>query len=110
VVDHSPRAISLIQYFRIVHNLPTQRQTLLQQIATSLHLHFPIALDSPLAPSSNLFNQAVDALVTSLRTSPFPIWSVTDPLLHTLRERYYSPIFGRSLEEYRYTVYYHSTQ
>jgi hypothetical protein len=41
---------SVIQYYRIVHNSPAQRQTLLQQIATSLDLHYPIALDSPLAP------------------------------------------------------------
>jgi hypothetical protein len=79
----------------------------------ALDLPFPVASDSsnsPQIPPTHLFDQAVAALVTSLSTPPFPIRNVNDPLLHTLCERYYSPIFGRSIEEYRNAVYYHYTQ
>jgi hypothetical protein len=39
-------------------------------------------------PTPNLFTRAVNELVTPLRVSPFTISNDTDPLLHTLRERY----------------------
>jgi hypothetical protein len=101
---------SVIQYYRLIHNSPDQRQTLLRQITTALDLNYPVELDSPLTPPSTLFDQAVNALVKSLRASPFPIRHENDPLLHTLCERYYSPIFGRSLAEYCDMVYTHYTQ
>jgi hypothetical protein len=99
---------NVINYFRVLHNLTKQRQNLLRLITQLLDLPTsPTAIPIPYEPvhQSTLFDQAVTELVTNIASSPFPIRSETNPLLHTLCERYYSPIFGRSIDEYREEVY-----
>jgi hypothetical protein len=107
---------NVIQYFRVFHNSPAQRGDLLQLVSTLLDFPTePRSIDpgqSPTGPTDidhlqpTLFDQAVLELTTNLRSSPlFPIRNVADPLLHTLCKRYYSPIFGWSIDNYREEVY-----
>jgi hypothetical protein len=108
---------NVIQYFWVVHNSPTQRRDLLQLITHLLDLppteHKRTDTDHSFSgptelghdPTQNLFTRAVNELVTHLRASPFSISNNTDPLLHTLCERYYSPVFGRMIDEYCVEVY-----
>jgi hypothetical protein len=73
-------------------------------------------LTSPIDPSTlqdlslelltpSLFDLAVTATVARLRISSFLIHSVDDPLLVTICERFYSPLFGHSEDEYRTAVH-----
>jgi hypothetical protein len=101
---------NVIQYFQVLHNSQEQRQSLLRFIWELLDL-------SPSPPVSDLtvlqedaflttlFDQAVTTLIEHLLSPPFPLRNIQDPLLHTLCKRYYSPIFGRLLDEYRQEVY-----
>jgi hypothetical protein len=73
-------------------------------------------LTSPIDPSTlqdlssesltpSLFDLAVTATVAWLHISSFPIHSVDDPLLVTICERFYSPLFGHYEDEYRTAVH-----
>jgi hypothetical protein len=109
---------SILRYFRVLHDDPTHRTTLFQTIYTLLDIPTtapissldPTSLEpSPrpalptLAPS--LFDQAVTTTVARLRILSFPIHSVEDPLLVTICEIFYSPLFGHSEEAYRTAVH-----
>jgi hypothetical protein len=109
---------NVVGYFRVLHNSKNQRRNLLRFITELLDIiPFQPATGSsattPIIPLQSghddlpphIFEHAVTALVNSLRSSPFAIRHVHNPLLHTLCERYYSPIFGRSLDGYREEVY-----
>jgi hypothetical protein len=114
---------NVIRYYRVVHNSIPHRRNLLRLITELLDLPTETdrdtdALSDPnhLGPTvstiledfdqdSALFHRAVAELVPLLRASPFTITDETDPLLRTLCERYYSPLFGRTIDEYRVAVY-----
>jgi hypothetical protein len=44
-------------------------------------------------------------LVALLHNSPFPVSSVDDPVFVAICTKYYSPIFGHTLEDYKQVVY-----
>jgi hypothetical protein len=114
--------LSILRYFRVLHDDPTHRNALLITIYNLLDVltTAPITslsgpLNSPIDPSTlqdlssesitpSLFDLAVTATVAGLRISSFPIHSVDDPLLVTICERLYSPLFGHYEDEDRTAV------
>jgi hypothetical protein len=102
---------SILRYFRVLRDAPTHRHTLFQAIITLLD----IPTTDPVAPShlsdpatslpSSIFDLAVTATVTRIRVSSLPIHSVDDPLLVTVCDRFYSPLFGASADNYRTAVH-----
>jgi hypothetical protein len=109
---------SILRYFRVLHDDPTHRTNLLQTIHTLLDIPTTDTISSldhtsleqsprPAFPTfaPSLFDLAVTTTVARLRISSFPIHSVDDTLLVTICERFYSPLFGHSEEEYRTAVH-----
>jgi hypothetical protein len=113
---------SILRYFRILHNDQTYRVHLFQDIRSLLEVpstntlspsssHLAQNHESPevatheLPPS--LFELAVAATVAKLHVASLPIHNVNDPLLVTICDRFYSPIFGHSPADYREAVYLH---
>jgi hypothetical protein len=111
-----------------LHDDPTHRNALLQVI----HHLLDSPTTEPIAPISGPLNSHIDQSITSpdtqqdpsppalppllldlavaatvarLHISSFPIHSVDDPLLVTICERFYSPLFGHSEEDYRTAVH-----
>jgi hypothetical protein len=111
---------SVLRYFRVLHDELPQRRALLRVIHTLLGLPehsivttdavtrtdlAPGSLDTQASATTPLFTRAVTELVILLRASPFLIEDVADPIFIPICERYYSPIFGSTLSEYREAVY-----
>jgi hypothetical protein len=111
---------SVLRYFRVLHDELPQRCELLRVIHTLLDLpeHSIVTTDvltrTDLDPGSSdnqasattpLFTRAVTELVILLRASLFLIEDVADPIFLPICDRYYSPIFGSTLSEYREAVY-----
>jgi hypothetical protein len=98
---------NVINYFLVIHDTTEQRRDLLNLITELLGLSpiEPTALSAEPASASSLFDQAVAELVAQLHLSSFSLADVDDPLLRTLCDRYYSPIFGRSVAEFREEVH-----
>jgi hypothetical protein len=109
---------SILPYFRVLHNNQTHRDHLFNIIRSLLDIQStdalsPIrstlaqtqtqdSLDSGLAAlSPSLFELAVAATVARLHVASLPIHDVNDPLLVTICDRFYSPLFGHSPEDYR---------
>jgi hypothetical protein len=113
----------ILRYFRVLHDEPTHRNTLILQaihnlldipptapstpLSGNINSHIDQSLDSPNTrhyPSATLppsvFDLAVAATVTRLHISSFMIHSIDDPLLVTICKRFYSPLFGHSEEDY----------
>jgi hypothetical protein len=111
---------SVLRYFRVLHDDPIHRDNILQTIHNLLDIppmapspplsghidsHTEQSLDSPVSshyPSGtlppSLFDLDVAATVTRLRIASFPIHGINDPLLVTICEQFYSPLFGQTLK------------
>jgi hypothetical protein len=108
---------SVLRYFRVLHNESPQRRELLRVISKLLDLPDHSFVDPDLhrtaldpgspdqSATTPLFTRVVTELVVLLRASPFRIEDVDDPIFLLICERYYSPIFGSTLSEYREAVY-----
>jgi hypothetical protein len=110
---------SVLRYFRVLHDELPQRRELLRVVHTLLDLpahsvvatdvtrtaHDPGSPDNQASATTPLFTRAVTELVVLLRASPFSIEDVADPIFLPICDRYYSPIFGSTLSEYREAVY-----
>jgi hypothetical protein len=114
---------SILRYFRVLHNDPTHHEHLFQEIRSLLEvpsmstclpssLHLAQTQEAPEVvthelPPPSLFELAVAATVARLHVASLPINNVNDPLLVTICDRFYSPLFGHSPADYREAVYLH---
>jgi hypothetical protein len=117
---------SILRYFRVLHNDQTHREHLcniirsLLDVATPTNELSPSPLRAPLAQPPpqdslaielgltlppSLFDLAVAATVARIHVASLPIHDAHDQLLVTICERFYSPLFGHSPEEYREAVH-----
>jgi hypothetical protein len=98
---------NVINYFLVIHDTTEQQRDVLNLITELLDLSI-IELTAPAtgpASVSSLFDQSIAELIAQLHLSPFFLDDIDDPLLHTLCDRYFSPIFGRSVAEFREEVH-----
>jgi hypothetical protein len=109
--------LSVNRYFRILHDDRPQHSGLLRTIQNLLDLtpsEQPLPSPEPSLPSGflscderdfHLFDHAVTELVALLHTSPILVSGVDDPVFVAICTKYYSPIFGHMLEDYKETFY-----